>query len=226
MKSPVRSHSPRPSRFTGGDASSALAARLRGVVALPLLAVVAAGCAAPADAPADAPGEGETAEPMGTDAQTMVDHLLTQTNDARDKIMGLAQAIPEEDYGWRPMEGVRSVAEVFQHVAADNYLLPAIAGLPAPDATGIILEDYSTVQAYENRTATKDEIVAELGASFDHLATAAGLIRSDLDAEYQAFGSDFTGGSLWTLTVTHLHEHLGQAIAYARSNEVVPPWSQ
>jgi uncharacterized damage-inducible protein DinB len=180
------------------------------------------GCAAPTDAPS----EGEAARDAGTDAQTMVDHLLTQTDQVRDKLVGLAEAIPEEDYDWRPMEGVRSVAEVFQHVAADNYLLPAIAGIPAPESTGIVPEDYATVQAYEGREATKAEILAELQASFDHLAAAAAQSRGDLDASYQAFGSDFTGGSLWTMTVTHLHEHLGQAIAYARSNEVVPPWSQ
>jgi hypothetical protein len=33
------------------------------------------------------------------------------------------------------------------------------------------------------------------------------------------------GLELWVLTTTHLHEHLGQLIAYARSNGVVPPWS-
>jgi hypothetical protein len=31
---------------------------------------------------------------------------------------------------------------------------------------------------------------------------------------------------MWILTVGHLHEHLGQLIAYARSNNVVPPWSK
>jgi hypothetical protein len=35
-----------------------------------------------------------------------------------------------------------------------------------------------------------------------------------------------TGRGLWILTVTHLHEHLGQSIAYARSNRVAPPWSR
>lgn len=189
------------------------------LVFLPAL-VPLAGCGAADEAPAGA------LEAPGTDAQAMVDHLLTQTDVVRDKLMGLAEAIPEEDYGWRPMEGVRSVAEVFQHVAADNYLLPAIAGYPAPASSGIVVEDYTTVTAYESREASKAEILAELEASFDHLAAAAAQIRGDLDAPYQAFGSDFTGGSLWTLAVTHLHEHLGQAIAYARSNEVVPPWSQ
>ena len=72
----------------------------------------------------------------GTDAQVMIDHLMTQTQTAREKIVGLAEAIPEGSYDWRPGEGVRSVGEVFIHVAADNYLLPAIAGVAAPESTG------------------------------------------------------------------------------------------
>jgi len=186
------------------------------------LTVAAFGCGAPADAP----GEAEAAQSSGTDAQTMVDDLLTQEATARDKLMALAEAIPEEDYGWRPMEGVRSVGEVFQHVAADNYLLPAVAGVAAPESTGIVAEDYATVQEYENRTLSKAEIVDQMAASFDHLESAVAASRGDLDARYEAFGGEFTGGGLWTMAITHLHEHLGQAIAYARSNEVVPPWSR
>jgi uncharacterized damage-inducible protein DinB len=192
---------------------------LRRTAVAGVLAIAATGCGAPADAP------GET-QASGTDAQAMVDNLLTQEATVRDKLVALAEAIPEEDYGWRPMEGVRSVGEVFQHVAADNYLLPAIAGVAAPESTGIVAEDYATVQAYETRSASKAEIVAQMAASFDHLESAVASSRGDLDAEYEAFGGEFTGGGLWTMAITHLHEHLGQAIAYARSNEVVPPWSR
>ena len=38
--------------------------------------------------------------------------------------------------------------------------------------------------------------------------------------------SETTVGDVWIRAVVHLHEHLGQGIAYARSNEVVPPWSR
>jgi hypothetical protein len=30
----------------------------------------------------------------------------------------------------------------------------------------------------------------------------------------------------WLYATTHLHEHAGQMIAYARSNKIVPPWSK
>jgi uncharacterized damage-inducible protein DinB len=164
-------------------------------------------------------------EAAAPDAQVMMDHLLTQAATARDKLEGLADAMPEESYDWRPGEGVRSVGEVFIHVAADNYLLPAILGVPAPEATGITTE-YATVQAYEGQDLSKAEIVANLSASFDHLEAAIAQTRGDLDMTATAFGREFTGGGLWTMAITHLHEHLGQSIAYARGNGVVPPWSR
>jgi len=138
--------------------------------------------------------------------------------------MGLANAMPEEAYDWRPMEGVRSAGEVFLHIAADNYFIPVIMEVEAPAETGITME-YATVQAFEAQDLSKAEIVAMLEASFDHLDAAAAATRDDMGKEL-AFGQNsFTMGGLWTQAITHLHEHLGQSVAYARANEVKPPWS-
>src|SRR5436305_9064865 len=49
-----------------------------------------------------------------------------------DKFLRLANAIPAEKYTWRPAEGVRSVAEVFMHVATANYNLYKLVGTPPP----------------------------------------------------------------------------------------------
>ncbi|MEQ9569183.1 MAG: DinB family protein [Longimicrobiales bacterium] len=189
-----------------------------------VLALAATACA-PSGSEGGDGGAVATTAADDAGAQAMVDHLLVQLATARSKIEGLADAMPESTYDWRPGEGVRSVGEVFQHVAADNYLLPAILGVEAPDATGITT-DYATVQAYEARSATRDEIMAELRASFDHLEAGIEATRGDLDRTATAFGTEFTAGGLWTMAITHLHEHLGQGIAYARGNGVVPPWSR
>lgn len=163
----------------------------------------------------------------GTDTPTIVTDLMTDIEQVREKLEGLAEAIPESAWDWRPGEGVRSVTEVFMHVAADNYLLAVPLGAAAPSSTGIDAADYGTVQAYESRAVTKAEALAELAASFDHLARAmAGVDAQDLTGAVQIFGQEFTGQAFLVLTTTHLHEHLGQMIAYARMNGVVPPWSQ
>ena len=157
----------------------------------------------------------------------LVGDLLRDVGDVKGKLTSLAEAMPESTYDWRPMEGVRSVAEVYKHVISDNYLLAAVAGHPAPASTGIVGDNYRTAVAYEGRSMSKAEIVDALKASFDHMETALGATaRENLNANVSVFGMDMTGRGLWILTVTHLHEHLGQSIAYARSNGVVPPWSR
>ena len=130
----------------------------------------------------------------------------------------LAEAIPAEKYTWRPATGVRSVAEVLLHVAGANQMLPNFAGIKPP--TGF------TMQGYEQATTDKAKVVAELKKSFDHIRAAAGQMK-DADAEkaMKVFGMDMTGRSFSFFMARHLGEHLGQLIAYARVNGVVPPWS-
>jgi len=153
--------------------------------------------------------------------------LLSDVTEVEQKLVGLARAMPAESFAWRPAAGVRSVGEVFQHVAADNYLLPIFAGTPAPAATGIKGDAYATVQAYETRTADRATVIADLEQSFAHLraAMSATAARSPADT-VTLFGETRTLQQVWVLTTTHLHEHLGQSIAYARSNGVTPPWSR
>jgi hypothetical protein len=152
--------------------------------------------------------------------------LLVDLSVAQQKFEALAQAIPAERYGWRPVDGVRSVAEVLKHVAANNYFLPAAAGASVPPATGIQPHSMESVRAYEARPLSKEEAIAELRDSFAHLERAMrALDEPRLDEPIQAFGHTMPALNLWVLTMTHLHENLGQLVAYARSNRVVPSWS-
>ncbi len=153
--------------------------------------------------------------------------LLRDVGQVEQKLVGLARAMPADKYDWRPGEGVRSVGEVFKHVAADNYLLSAGAGAAAPAATGIKVEDYNTAVAYENRKLDRDAIIAELEASFAHVKKAMSATSdSKLRETVSLFGGEMTVQALWVMETGHIHEHLGQSIAYARSNGVVPPWSR
>lgn len=147
-------------------------------------------------------------------------------NDTQKKLVDLANAIPESAYAWRPAPGVRSVGEVLQHIAADNYILPVFMGTPAPAATGITA-DYGTAVAFETRRGlTKAQIVAELETSFGHLHRAINVnTDANITENINWFGTQTTRLQGMTGTVGHLHEHLGQLIAYARSNGIKPPWS-
>lgn len=152
--------------------------------------------------------------------------LLNDIAGVEKKVLGLARAMPESAYAWRPAPGVRSTAEVFQHIAADNYFLPVLADKPAPQDTGIT-KDYKTVAAYEKRTMTRDQVIADLEKSFAFLrASMSATTDAQLGTTIDMFGQKSTTRGLWLTTATHLHEHLGQLIAYARANKVTPPWSK
>ncbi|HEX6943516.1 MAG TPA: DinB family protein [Gemmatimonadaceae bacterium] len=165
----------------------------------------------------------ESATPGGSNASVATD-LLNDLTQVETKLVDLAGAIPEGKYGWHP-DSARTVRQVLLHVAADNYVLPAMLGFTPDPSTGIT-SDYKTGAAFEARDIPKDSVIADLKKSFAFVkqslqaATPASLV-----APVTMFGQQFTGQSGWILTVTHLHEHLGQMIAYARTNGVKPPWS-
>ena len=191
------------------------------------MAAVAAGawlvaCAQNSD-PA-VPAAASTTTPKAA-APNVVADLGKDVSGIEGKFVDLAKAMPEASYSYRPMPGVRSVREVFLHIAGENYLLPSMMGTPVPAASGIT--DFKSVDAYEKRDIKKDSVIAELQASFSHMKTvmaadSAASMASDVDF----FGTKMSRQAAWIGVVTHMHEHLGQSIAYARSNKVVPPWSK
>lgn len=162
-------------------------------------------------------------------AQTapVVADLIKDVASVQQKMVALAKAMPQDKYTWRPGAGVRSVSEVFLHVASDNYLMPALVGASMPATTHLDMKDFKTFSTFEKRTVSNDQAVAELDASFEFLKAA--MQRStaaDMSKMVDMFGQKATTQSLWVSATTHLHEHLGQSIAYARMNGVVPPWSK
>jgi uncharacterized damage-inducible protein DinB len=154
------------------------------------------------------------------------DDLMADVAEVQEKLLGLANAMSAEQYDWRPGEGVRSVGEVFQHVTADNFLLTA-PFMELPAWAAMDPTDYSTVQAFERRDIDRAQIIRELEQSFAQIKTAMETMTDAKFAEsLTLFGRPWTAQRLWILTVVHMHEHLGQSIAYARTNGVVPPWSR
>jgi hypothetical protein len=178
-------------------------------------------------------------EPPGADAgpatqpvdqgpdTTLVAELLRQLEGVEQKTLALADVLTEAEYDWRPGPGVRSGGEVFMHVAAINFVFPLFAGHEPPESTGLSLENLGTAaDAYENSRSSKEDVRPELRASFENLRSAMeSSAASDLDRPVTVFGSPGTVRALWIAQLGHLQEHLGQLIAYARVNGVVPPWS-
>jgi uncharacterized damage-inducible protein DinB len=147
--------------------------------------------------------------------------FLFQIDQAQDKLLQLANAIPAEKYAWKPGEGVRSVGEVFNHVAAANYFFPTIWKSTVAMPAGI---DPRTFE--KEMSGDKAKTIDTLTKSFEHVRAAiTAASEADLNNKINIFGHDATVRDAMLIVVTHAHEHLGQAIAYARSNGIVPPWS-
>jgi uncharacterized damage-inducible protein DinB len=150
--------------------------------------------------------------------------FLLSFSDAETKVLTLAKAMPAGKYSWRPGPGVRSVGEVYVHIANGNrLLLTLMTGMPSRD------EFMKIVQANEQREKTvtdKANVIADLEASFKEVHTALdGATDDGLAKSIKFFGEDTTPRGVYMSIGNHVSEHLGQSIAYARINGVVPPWS-
>jgi uncharacterized damage-inducible protein DinB len=145
--------------------------------------------------------------------------IMAEVMVQEDKFTRLAEAIPADKYNWRPAADVRSFAEVFLHVSAANFNLYKMVGTPPP--SGI------DVKNLEKSTTEKAKVVATLKDSFAHAKQAIKVMPdAELEKSMDWFGGKNTERGVLLFIVRHAAEHLGQSIAYARMDGVVPPWTE
>ena len=150
------------------------------------------------------------AQPAAQSAQTA---LAKEAGTLSDKFTGLARVMAGK-YDWKPGPGVRSAGDVFNLILAENELLArtltgaAGGGRPAP------ITDPNQMQEALKRSYANVQKAIE------------GLSDADLKAPVKIFGKDMVKEDAIRYLFGDQHEHLGQSIAYARSNGVVPPWSK
>jgi uncharacterized damage-inducible protein DinB len=150
--------------------------------------------------------------------------LVGQIAFAQKEIMDLENAIPDQKMTWRPNDQVRSVSEVYLHIAFANYLLVNFAGITPP--ADIAVGSMEDATKWEKATTNKKEISEKLQKSFDFLKDAVkNMPEANLDNSVTFFGQKMTVRGLLLTVLSHMHEHLGQSIAYARMVGVVPPWT-
>ncbi len=146
---------------------------------------------------------------------------------AQEKVTALASAMSDEQWAYSPSDGVRSTSQVFMHIAGANYMIPSMLGVMPPSDFPVTMgpEGPVGVEAYE-ATSDRETVMAAMDASFAHVRAAlAGVSEGSMDDEMNVFGQTMTKRGFCIFIATHIHEHLGQLIAYARANDVVPPWS-
>jgi uncharacterized damage-inducible protein DinB len=147
------------------------------------------------------------------------DEMLRHFDESMSKVIALAGAIPADKFTWKPSPGTMEVGQVYGHIA--NYNFSYISNeMGAPAAAGI---KNDTLEAMRN----KEQLVALLRRSSDHVKrSVAAMPAAQLDRATTLYGRTVPQWAVLVQLVAHMNEHLGQSIAYARSNNITPPWSR
>jgi uncharacterized damage-inducible protein DinB len=167
--------------------------------------------------PAFAADAGSPPGPTGFrgDAAGVLNHVEKQT-------VSLEQAMPQAKFAWKPAKGVRSVSEVYLHVAGGIYFLLSKTGREMPADVNALMQS----KKWESQTTNKDEIKKILTTAYAFAQKAiVETSDADLDKTVDFFGMQVSERTVLLIILGHCSEHLGQSIAYARMNGVVPPWS-
>lgn len=135
------------------------------------------------------------------------------------QLVELADAIPADKYAWRPAPGVRSTGEVFMHIVNANYVLLEATGQKRP-------QDYESVDVKKVAT-DKQAVITWLKRALEAVQKAHGnATPADMQRKVTLMKHDGTVEGVYLRILVHANEHMGQLIAYARMNGVVPPWSK
>ena len=147
------------------------------------------------------------------------EELLMQFNASASKFEALAAAMPADKFKWSPGPGVMPVAQVYAHVARYNYTYPS-QNMAVTPPRGVSLDTLE-------RMTDKAQIVALLKSSAEYVRQAVRQMpESQLAQSTELYGRSAPQWSVLLQLLAHMNEHLGQSIAYARMNGVVPPWSR
>ena len=144
---------------------------------------------------------------------------LPEFNVAARQTVALAEAIPADKFSWRPGPGVRSVSEVYVHIATGNLFLLTQAGVKLPPEAAAKLQGNP-----EKSITAKADVIALLKMSQD--VVRASYPTADRAKTVKLLGNDTTADGVFLRILVHDNEHMGQSVAYARMIGVVPPWSQ
>jgi uncharacterized damage-inducible protein DinB len=168
------------------------------------------------------------ASAQNSDAAASADHTapsydmkgqsLADLQVVQKKFVDLAKAIPADKFTWRPSADSRSFAEVFLHVVGERYGILGLMGATPPAGF-----DRKT---FEKSTTDRARIVDELNKSWEFTQkTINGMTNADFAKLLPRLGPQANAGDVVYILVADAHEHLGQIVAYARVNGIVPPWT-
>ena len=137
-------------------------------------------------------------------------------SEAKQDILRSADKVPQEKFGFRPTDSVRTMGQLFAHVADGQYEFCGAAAGKHDDKN------------VEQSAKTKADIVVALKAAFAYCdAVYAGMTDAKAAEMVPAFGgTKITRLSLLDANVSHTMEHYGNLVTYMRLQGMVPPSSE
>ena len=130
-------------------------------------------------------------------------------------IVKSAEQMPEENYSFKPVPGVRSFGEIVGHLANENFEMCAAA-------KG---EKRTMVQDFEKNTE-KTALVKALKDAMAYCDPLYAMADKAFGGSAELFGMKMTRLGVLSMNVTHDWEHYGNFITYLRIKGLVPPSSQ
>ena len=159
---------------------------------------------------------------QGGAMQAWQDQTVADLEQMRDKFTSLAEAFPEEMWDWQPMEGTRSVRDVMVLMVAEGHIFPGMWGADPPMGAA----DGFGAEIGRVTAMSKADVIREIESAWNYMIESCrNMTAADRAADAEWFGQAMTAAGVVGHAVADMHEHLGQSIAYARMNEIVPPWS-
>ena len=146
--------------------------------------------------------------------------VRTAWEGAKRNLTRSAEQMPEADYGFRPVDTVRTFGQILAHVAGANYVFCSAAkGERSPHAEA----------AFEKTATTRAQIIKALNDSIAYCDAAYAALDDRRAGETVdlPFGMGKGARALpLMLNTGHLQEHYGNLVTYFRVKGMVPPSSQ
>jgi len=135
----------------------------------------------------------------------------------RNTITTIANAMPDDKFGFKPTPAQRTFAEQVMHIATTDVALLGTLGAKTP------------APMLNAKATTKAEVMAELQKSYDYQAAALKEF-SDAQLTERVKSLPFMGPTVSRLRVIyfdfgHSQDIYGQMAVYLRLNGVIPPAS-
>jgi uncharacterized damage-inducible protein DinB len=111
------------------------------------------------------------------------------------------------------------VSEVLVHIAQANFGLLSVTGPRMPS-------DMES-DSLEKTVTSKPIVIADLKRSLEAVKQARAQLKpGDLERKVTMEGKTVSVDGMYLRILVHDNEHMGQLVAYARVNGIVPPWSR